>query len=211
MPSAVRSPPGTAADALAPLIVPLAEVKSEKMLEQPESEQTRNVSWPVLFVSGSLKPARSVGVRVASDAASAGETSDGTSGATETVLLVADCTLKLAASLPATSFTRPLPGCAYATVTASSLCTAAASVSVTVEPATETFVGSACAEPLTRTVNALPAGVDEPFSGSSKTTARDEPSTFAEANTGAVVSTTKEREDENAEAAVVLSVAFACQ
>src|SRR6266540_172543 len=165
-------------------------MKSERMLEQPESEQTRNVSWPVLFVSASAKLARSVGVRVASEAASAGETSDGTSGATETVLLVADCALKLAAS---------------------SLCTAAASVSVTVEPATETFVGSACAEPLTRTVNALPAGVDEPFSGSSKTTARDEPSTFAEANTGAVVSTTKEREDENAEAAVVLSVAFACQ
>ena len=66
---AVMPPPGTETVALAPFTIPVAEVKSEMTFEQLETVQTRNVIWPVLFASVSLKDARRDGVSVASDAA----------------------------------------------------------------------------------------------------------------------------------------------
>ncbi len=71
---------------------------------------------------------------------------------------------------------------------------AAASVSVTVEPETETPVALASGVPFWRTVNALAAGVDPVFSGSSKVATSEVPSTVALPNAGPVVSTMNERE-----------------
>ena len=207
----MRSPPGTFAEPLPPFRIPLDELKSETTLVQLESVQTRNVRRPVLFVSGSLKLACRDGVNVAIVTLSAGEVRLGVFGATEAVLFVTACAPNVEASLPATSWIRPEPGWLYATVTTSSFLTAVASVSVTVDPETETPVGEDCVVPFCLTTKALPAGVDPGFSGSSSVTVSVEPFTVAEVNDGAVVSMTIARELENAEEALVLSVAFACQ
>src|SRR5438034_1165334 len=91
--------------------MPLDELKVARTFAPGEHElleQTRKVIWPVFCVSGSLKVARSVGVAVASEAPSAGETSAGTSGATLAVLFVTAEPLRFAALLcgAATSRTR---------------------------------------------------------------------------------------------------------
>ena len=70
----------------------------------------------------------------------------------------------------------------YATETASPSPTAAASVSVTLMPLTDTADGA-----VLLTVNALVGGVDELSSALSKTSVAVEPSTVPEENTGAAV------------------------
>src|SRR5439155_24809928 len=84
-------PPGFEALPLAPTAIEvLAESKVPRLVEQPLSEQTWNVTLPVSFESGSSNVAVSVGIGVFRRAPPLGPTSAGTFGARVAVLFVVE-------------------------------------------------------------------------------------------------------------------------